>query len=135
MNELLLNILAQVAEQMGFLTPVGPGEGEVPDALCIAVGFHGPSAGQVRVVASRPRAEALARNLLAIEPGDPVADADALDALKELANIVAGNCLPQLLRDGEYHLDAPQATNWIVGGETARLSCAEGELAIAVQVG
>ncbi|HAT10808.1 MAG TPA: hypothetical protein DCS97_09510 [Planctomycetes bacterium] len=134
MNETLLNILAQVSEQMGFLTPLGPADGAVPGDLCIAVRFRGPSAGLVLLAASRPLAEALARNLLAIDAGDPVADADAVDALKELANIVAGNCLPQLLQDGEYHLESPQAAAWNAGGELAQLSCAEGELAIALQV-
>lgn len=132
MNDTVLTVLAQVAEQLGFLTPTGPGEAAPPDALCIAVGYTGPAQGTVLVAASPALAEALARNLMALDADAPVAADDRRDALHELANVVAGNLLPQLLGDGEFHLAAPAAAAWDDrAAQAAALECAEGWLAAA----
>lgn len=135
-DERALTVLAQVAEQMGFLTPLGPAEAAPggPDALVVRVAFTGPSSGVVAVAASRGLAEALARNLLALDPAAAVSPADALDALAELANVSTGNLLPLLHGDGEYRLTAPAAGPWPGSlAQSACLECAEGILALAVE--
>jgi len=137
-DERLLTVLAQVAEQMGFLTPLGPGEAAPPgpDALVVRVAFSGASSGVVAVAASRALAEALARNLLALDPAAAVPPADAFDALAELANVSTGNLLPLLHGDGEYRLAAPQPGTWPGNpAQTAFLECAEGTLALAAVAG
>lgn len=134
MNETTLTVLAQVAEQLGFLTPTGPGPDPEPGWRCVAVAYRGPSCGRVLVAASPSLAEALARNLLALDPAAPVAEADALDALRELANVATGNLLPALLGDGEYHLEAPEPAAWNPALiETASIDLAEGLLAAGVE--
>lgn len=137
MSEVMLTVLAQVAEQMGFLTPTGPGGEAQPDDLVVGVVFSGPARGRVVVAASRALSENLARNLLAIDAASPVPAEDALDAVRELANVVAGNLLPALLGDGEYHLGAPTTTAWPVAtpGEEAAMDCLEGRLSVLVEEG
>lgn len=135
-DERTQTVLVQVAEQMGFLTPLGPAEAAPTggDALVVRVAFSGPCSGAVAVAASRGLAEALARNLLALDPAAAVSPADALDALAELANVSTGNLLPLLHGDGEYRLAAPVAGSWPVAlAQTACLECAEGVLALAVE--
>ncbi len=132
-----LTVLAQVAEQMGFLTALGPAAQPPDEAarLVLTVAFTGPSAGVVAVAAGRGLAEALARNLLAADPDAAVPPEDARDALAEFANVVAGNLLPALLGDGEFHLAAPAIGPWPVGSPAiACLECAEGVVAVVVVV-
>jgi CheY-specific phosphatase CheX len=133
MNEIVLTALAQVAEQMGFLTPTGPGEAPPPDAVVMSVSFSGPAQGRVAVAATQNLIEALARNLLALDPDAVVAEMDCRDALAELVNVVAGNVLPQALGDGEYHLGVPAVSDWpVTAGLDAGLECAEGQLAACI---
>ncbi len=134
MNDTVLTVLAQVAEQLGFLTPTGPGPEPGPGWACVSVAYRGPSNGRVLVAASPELAQALARNLLALDAAAPVAPDDAMDALRELANVAAGNLLPALLGDGEYHLDAPEPAVWREGlADTASIDLAEGLLAAGVE--
>lgn len=134
-DERALTVLAQVAEQMGFLTAVGPAA-EAPPAAgdpVVVLAFTGPAAGTVAVAASSALAEALARNLLALDPAAAVSPADSADALAELVNITAGNLLPLLHGDGEYRLGQPAAGAWPAApGVAAFLACAEGTLSVAV---
>jgi len=133
MNDIVLTALAQVAEQMGFLTPTGPAETPLPGGVVMSVGFSGPASGRVAVAATPELMAALARNLMALDPDAAVAEADGRDALAELVNVVAGNVLPLLLGDGEYRLDVPEMSPWPVAPEhDAGLDCAEGQLAACV---
>lgn len=131
MNDTVLTVLAQVAEQLGFLTPTGPADPPEASSPCMLVAYSGPATGVVAVAASRPLVETLARNLLALDGESPVAGADAEDALRELANVIAGNLLPALRGDGEYRLGPPLAAAWPAASairEQAHLDCAEGTL-------
>jgi hypothetical protein len=87
------------------------------------------------VLAAEPGvAAAIARNLLALDPDAPVSDDDALEALKELANVVAGNLLPQVWGDGEWRLSQPLPATWpAVPAETVHLALAEGALSLALE--
>lgn len=134
-DDRILTVLATVAEQMGFLTALGPAApaGPGPEALVVELAYSGQHAGRVAIAASPGLAEALARNLLALDPSAAVAAEDVRDALAELANVVAGNLLPVLHGDGEYRLDAPAAGTWPAApAATAFLDCAEGALSLAV---
>jgi CheY-specific phosphatase CheX len=133
MNEDLLTVLAQVVEQMGFLTPTGPGGAPDDSAIIIGVTFSGPSTGLVRVAASRSLAEVLARNLLALDADAPVSMQDAGDAVRELANVVAGNALPVLCGDGEYSLSSPEEVAWSERGESASIECLEGLVVAGIE--
>lgn len=137
MNDAMLTVLAQVAEQMGFLTPVGVGgDGPAADAVLVAVPYAGPASGRVVIAATPDLARALARNLLALDPDAQVPEADVQDALRELGNVVAGNLLPAVLGEGEYRLGPPEPGSWPAGpADIAGLACAEGELAAAVERG
>jgi CheY-specific phosphatase CheX len=136
MNETVLTILAQVAEQMGFLTPTGPGEGPMAEDVVVAVAFTGPAHGRVMVAASRPLIEAMARNLLALDMDAAISESDGREALGELANVVAGNLLPTVLGDGEYQLATPATATWSSDPAlVASLDCAEGLLTAGMEHG
>lgn len=129
MNDAILTVLAQVSEQMGFLTPTGPADQAPTFGPVVQVAFHGPAEGVVVVAASQTLAEALARNLLTIDADAAVPAEDCTDALRELANIAAGNLLPILHGDGEYRLDPPEISSWpSLTTDAAHLECVEGTL-------
>lgn len=132
-------LVARIAEQLGFLMPVG----ELPDDtpcdgwMHIALGWQGPdgSAGSVEVCAEPALARALAANLLGRLPDEPVADDEALSALGELANVIAGNLLPQLYGDDhEFHLAPPTAASGLCRGRReAAVEFMEGKLVVGVR--
>ena len=64
---------------------------ELVDPIHAWVDVHGTPAGRVLLSTERPTAEHLTRSLLAMAPDEPVADADIVDALGEVANVVGGN--------------------------------------------
>lgn len=133
MSDIALNVLAQVAEQMGFLTPTGPGGMPPAGATAVRISFTGPASGAVAVAADRELTQALARNLLVLDPDAVVADGDAADAHAEFANVLAGNLLPALLGEGEYRLGAPEACVWPAAATAeAAVECAEGVVAVRV---
>jgi hypothetical protein len=128
-----LDLVAGIVETMAFLTPLGPSQGPPPQALHIQVAAHGPRSGVVHLAADSSVATAMARNLLALEPDAPVADDDAREALRELANVLAGNLLPQVWGEGEWRLDPPEPGAWPATPDTAvHLALAEGALSLCL---
>lgn len=69
-------------------------EGDAPEAadqVHAWVDVYGPFPGRVLLSTEEGTAQDLARALLGMEPGDPVSDADLVDAFGEMANVVGGN--------------------------------------------
>ena len=138
MNDRALQILAEVAETLAFLTPIGPAPLPEIDQqeVVIEVGFRGPRCGRV-VLALSPN---LAGQALVNLSGDPSAgdSESALELAKELANVVAGNLLPAIYGDkGEFAIDQPQVSaKLLVAGArcvaVAALELFEGVMAVTV---
>ncbi|MCS6971055.1 MAG: chemotaxis protein CheX [Planctomycetota bacterium] len=130
-------LVADIAERMGFLLPVG----ELPDDISctgwlrVVVPWSGPdgSAGSVEVCAEAQLAQTLACNILAREAGEVSAE-DAETALGELANVIAGNLLPQLYgNDHEFHLATPSSqAGCCQGRREAAVEFMEGRLVVSV---
>jgi chemotaxis protein CheX len=87
-------VVEQVWESL-LAQPVVPWTGapdaEVDDALRAEVTLRGDWTGHVRLTCDATTARSLARAMLVVPQGDPVADADVLDAVGEVANVIGGN--------------------------------------------
>jgi hypothetical protein len=131
--------VAQVAENLAFLMPVGelpPGTVEAW-ARVVEVPWRGPdgSRGRVFVCLDLGVAQAVAGNLLGRMPGEPVEDAEIDETSRELANVISGNLLPALYgTDHEFHLDPPLVVPPVDPGgrREAALQFIEGQLVVAI---
>lgn len=88
---------------------VRPWEGDVPalvDEIHAWVDVHGPHPGRVLVSTEAVTAQLLARALLGMAADEPVSDADLVDALGEVANVVGGNV--KALVSDPHSLGLPQ---------------------------
>lgn len=82
---------AMVDGEPGYLRPW---YGDLPaasDPMYAWVDVQGAMPGRVLVTAERETAEEITRALLAMGPEEVVSDADYVDALGEVANVVGGN--------------------------------------------
>ena len=104
----LFRATAATFEELAFQLPLPPGTPVRPEPQTVAaVDFHGPFAGRVEVGVSERLLPAVAANMLGQE--DPPAAAEQRDALRELANVICGNLLPQIAGAGPvFRLDAPR---------------------------
>lgn len=82
---------AMVDGDVGLLLPW---QGDVPrleDPITSWVDLHGAAPGRAALVTESATAQDLARALLGLADGQPVSEADLVDALGEVANVVGGN--------------------------------------------
>jgi chemotaxis protein CheY-P-specific phosphatase CheC len=133
----LLQVLVEVSQNLGFLTPTGPAEPLLPEAQSrlVEVRFHGGREGRVLLAFGPGVAEALVRNLTLLERDVEPDPADCAAAAYELANVVAGNVLASLFGDSiECHLDTPQdVAPATLPANAIGLELEEGALAAAVE--
>jgi CheY-specific phosphatase CheX len=138
-HDVALRVMAEVAENLGFLTPMGIAEGLPAESQVATVGvaFTGARTGRVVLAVSRGLGDELVRNMLGLPPGTAPEDGLAGEATLEMANVIAGNLLPTLYGDQmEFHLDAPvpiPAQALPDGGCAVELM--EGVLAMGIDIG
>ena len=100
MNELqtsLFNAGLKVFEDLGFMLPTSELDPEQAAAAfhsAVSVHFRGPVRGTLLVAISGNILPTLASNMLGEE--ESPSDWQQKDALKELANVICGNLLPQI---------------------------------------
>jgi CheY-specific phosphatase CheX len=130
--ETLARLVTEALERTAFVLadPCETPE-QLPNADTFAqIDFHGPESGAVDLRASRAFARNLAASLLGVEATD-ITDAQAEEALRELANIVGGSVITALGGDdcrfslglpslGNHAFD-PNATHCILDAEGERL--------------
>lgn len=128
MSRTLEEILQWATEEtfasMAFMFPIeGDEAGDRPgERTIIRVVFRGPFSGMLELAVQPEMLPVLAGNMLGLEPDQTPTDAQQIDAVKELANIVCGNILPEVgtpqdvfnvceprLAKGEQPADAPAA--------------------------
>ena len=115
MNDVVLRgnaTVAAVAEQLGYLLPMGELSADVVVELTwlVRVAWIGPDGtnGAVFVGLDAGLADALTQNLTGRMPGDPLDEEEVAGTVCELANVVSGNLLPALYgTDHEFHLQQP----------------------------
>jgi chemotaxis protein CheY-P-specific phosphatase CheC len=98
-NQQLSDIAARTFENLAFLFTLAEGESAPADpAIPAAAGvrFEGPLSGRLVVTVDQAMLPVLAANMLGLEPGQAPTVGDQCDALKELANVLCGNILPEL---------------------------------------
>lgn len=94
-NPKLFLAAARTFEGFCFANPVQDPDGTCRfggRTVCAAVDFTGPFSGSVRIRMGEEAAKALTANVL----GDDVGPECHFDAMKELANVVCGNALPEI---------------------------------------
>jgi len=95
---MILEALAEALQTMAFISPE-PVEGPAPapeTADLFTIRFAGDATGELQLAAPRAFGEALAINILALEPNSPEIAQRALDAVQELCNVTAGALLFRL---------------------------------------
>ncbi|HUJ74084.1 MAG TPA: chemotaxis protein CheX [bacterium] len=105
--------LEEILDKMAFMVFEESGPGVPTDAEPYAyscrIGFQGKVKGALQAFFTRRTADELARNLIGIRNEDTLRDGTRDDALKELANILAGRALTLLDPEVPFALDLPSA--------------------------
>lgn len=112
-DSILRDVAARTLEglAMMFLVPPEEAPARGTAVLCAGVAFSGPLQGRLALEACPGLVRSLAGNMLGLEDHQNPSQQQQGDALKELANVVCGNLLPELAGDREvFHLDAPELT-------------------------
>ena len=131
MNRQLDEILQRVAEEtfeaLAFLLPMP--EPDEPFENCPTatgtVSFHGPFNGKLVVTLPEAVLEELTGNMLGLDDGADVPVDSQQDALKELANVVCGNILPEIAgTTAIFNVDAPELIDASAPGSGDGLSTA-----------
>jgi CheY-specific phosphatase CheX len=102
---------------------------------CAIIHYSGPSSGTITVRATAGFLRGLAANLLGVEPDEVSDESCAQDAIRELANLLAGSVVVELGgRESTYSLGLPQVVDHqspAAAGSPASVTCSldcEGEL-------
>lgn len=109
LTEKLYRASGRTFEALAFLLPaeqMTPEQAALPMARAVQVRFSGPFSGRLVLKVSAALPAALAANMLGEEGEQP--EAAMADALKEAANVLCGNLLPEIAGPKEiFRLDAP----------------------------
>lgn len=99
-----------LAFMMGMPPDLADGEADGPWVVA-SVEFEGPFRGAIFVRVERRMLEPLAANMLGMEEEGP-SEAQQADALKELANVICGNVLPEVAgSEAVFNVQAPVITD------------------------
>ncbi|MBT3201512.1 MAG: hypothetical protein HN350_16545 [Phycisphaerales bacterium] len=111
LEEILWGVAEETFEALAFLLPMPePVEPfESSPEVAVSVRFHGPFDGKVIVTVAELVLGELACNMLGLDDGAEIAVDTQQDALKELANVVCGNILPEIAgTTAVFNVDAPK---------------------------
>lgn len=128
LNRKLYRASARTFEDLAFLLTAEKADEQqaaLPLERTVSVRFNGPFSGSLVLKVSGGMPAALAANMLGIDGEAP--EGAQLDALKETANVLCGNLLPEIAGHKEvFRLEAPELGAGKTGGEPA----ARAELAV-----
>jgi chemotaxis protein CheX len=109
LNAKLLETAASTFENLGFMfadTVLEDGQVAAPMEVTGLVEFAGPRYGRLAVQMSRASADAVAANMLGQDQPPP--EADMLDGLGEVVNVICGTLLPSVFGvEAVFNLTAP----------------------------
>jgi CheY-specific phosphatase CheX len=110
LKDKLYRASARTFEELAFLLPsekMGEAQAALPMDRAVLVRFSGPFSGRLVLKVSSSLPPALAANMLG-EDG-PAPETAQGDALKETANVICGNFLPDIAGPQEvFRLEAPE---------------------------
>lgn len=119
LNQILTSVSAETLEKLAFVfafadePPSLTGNDNVhiladPNNYLVRVVFRGPFSGSLAMDITPEDLKEVAANMLGLDLGDPISDADQQDALKEVANVVCGNLLPVLAgKEAVFDIESP----------------------------
>lgn len=93
-NEVVLDAAREVFETMIFMDVETDGQEHPPvEGTCLlgSITFKGTLEGCLAVCVAKSTAEKIARNMLALEPDQPISLNETCDAIGEVANMVMGS--------------------------------------------
>ena len=122
LHDLLLRVAEETFERLAFMFAVP--EEEAPESAlgstAAAVAFEGAFQGRLAVSITDEMLPALAMNMLGLEEEVSPTLTQQHDALKELANVVCGNLLPEIAGPKlEFRVAAPELNENDFPGEPA----------------
>ncbi len=98
--DILKEVFTEVLEKQAFMFAVSADRSEFPsEALeCVSteIGFSGNCNGEIHMTVPEHLAVELAANIIGLDVDDDAVDEKALDALREILNIVCGNFITRL---------------------------------------
>jgi CheY-specific phosphatase CheX len=128
-GELMNRILTDVMEQMAFMFVSEAEPDAKPDEdasfVRVAMIFHGPLEGELTLIASERMCLELAANILGLEEDDPMVIDGAIDALKEILNVICGHLLTGIAGEGPAFDMAPPAAKRLSPEEWEALDLSE----------
>ena len=119
LNQILTRVSAETLEKLAFVfafadeAPLSTDNDNVfipagPDNYQVRVAFEGPFSGSLVMDITPADLKEIAANMLGLNLGDPISDADQQDALKEVANVVCGNLLPVMAgKEAVFDIESP----------------------------
>ncbi|MCP4375925.1 MAG: chemotaxis protein CheX [bacterium] len=114
LDEILWNVAEETFESLAFLLPMPEPDETLGNCLpaVVSVYFRGPFNGKVIVTLPEATLGELACNMLGLDDGDETPIETQHDALKELANVVCGNILPEIAgTTAIFNVDAPKVND------------------------
>lgn len=129
----LVEAVTEILEVTAFeLADVIEAGAPPPDAIGATIAFHGPPSGVMRMWIEPGEARAFAASALGLD--DPTAGAIE-DAVRELANMIAGHVLGRLWTEVCVGLDGAQLAAVDDRPYPVQLAGEHGRIAIAMEVG
>ena len=89
-------VIAETLESLAFVFAFDEGERRNPDGPCVELCFSGHFSGAFFLWLDHALLGEITENMLGIEEGMPVSTSQLEDALREAANVVCGNLLPEM---------------------------------------
>ena len=125
-DEILQRVAEETFEALAFLLPMPePDEPIDCPTVIVNVGFNGPFNGKLVVTLPEAVLVELTANMLGIDEGEGISVDSQQDALKELANVVCGNVLPEIAGSAAvFNVAAPELTDASAPGNEDGLSYA-----------
>ncbi len=111
LDDLLVRVAEKTFEKLAFMFAVSEDEAadSAPGATAAGVSFEGAFQGQLIISITDEMLPALAMNMLGLEEQASPTLTQQHDALKELANVVCGNLLPEIAGPQvEFRVGAPE---------------------------
>jgi hypothetical protein len=110
-DQMLAEATGEVLETMfftGVYDPAQPGKAETEPRVGARVRFQGTPCGVLTLSLSEIAARALAANFLAVEPDNPLPDAESGLVVCELANMICGSLLSRVRTPEHFRLSSPE---------------------------
>lgn len=89
-------VIADALENLAFVFAFDEGEERKPEGPCVELCFSGPFSGSFFLWLDSSLLNEITENMLGVDEGAPVTETQREDALKEAANIICGNLLPEI---------------------------------------